>query len=194
MSTPLTNYPDVIHVMVYIETTGTTPGCKVLQIGACTINLATRSNFRDDISNSSNVYYGLVDNIDTLNWWQEQDPITRNSVFNGQQELKATLFNFAHWCDQLKATAKSGKLQFWCKGTDFDFPILIAAYKATGQLDLVPWKYNETNDMRTIKKNLKVPRDVSNHTPLPAHNAHHDAVNQTEELLAIFNYWGIPWA
>lgn len=77
--------------------------------------------------------------LGTTKWWRGQSQAAKESVIHGQAlsvtEVMDLLSNFI------------GDAQVYCRGTDFDPPILQSLYRMVGKK--APWKYNQVRDVRT---------------------------------------------
>jgi len=136
-------------IMVDIETLGTKPGCIVLTIGAALFVPQTgevKSTFYEKISFKDSVLRGLVVEPDTYTytWWQKQDEEARKEAFSGEKNLADVALAFEQWVRSHK-----GVRDFWCQGTDFDYPIWEAAFKRASIANF-PVKFYQKRDTRTV--------------------------------------------
>lgn len=83
--------------------------------------------------------HGRTVSASTIKWWREQSQEAQESVMHGET------FNVDDVMDLL--TEFIGDAQVYCRGTDFDPPILASLYRMVGQK--APWKYNQVRDVRT---------------------------------------------
>jgi len=183
-----------VHLMIDIETAGLKAGCPVLQIGAIPLKrlyrnyspTSSRPFFYSGISLRSNEAAGLAADKETLAWWSKQDSALFDEVFSGTGKLKEILEAFHLYCTHLIEPEE--ELIVWCCGTDFDFPILEAAFVAVGVP--VPWKYHAKRDYRTVREQLVLP--ASTLATIPAnpikHNAFADAEYQARMLVVTHEY------
>lgn len=170
------------HIMVDIETLGTSKNSVVLAIGAAQFSeKGVEKKFYEVIDATSCTDWGLVIDARTVMWWLEQSEEARNSLTQTKgKALDIVLKDFAtafNWKDA----------QVWANGIDFDFTILEEAYKAIGMN--APWAYWSKMDYRTVK-NL-VPRDVYNAIKVEApikHNALADAMSQAATLIEMLKW------
>lgn len=144
-------------------------------------------------------YYAEKQDKATLNWWHQPKQIQTYLDLKERREkegvsLADALQRIALTVAQSTATKAitegcrpdhvHQRMEFWCKGTDFDIAIL--EREATRAGVGVPWKYWQVRDLRTLMKrlpyvSLPVPSD---HVP---HSALSDAVHQHNNL-AYFSY------
>ena len=170
------------HLMLDLETLGTTPGCVVLSIGAVEFDLdGIKSEFHAHIDVDSSTALGLKVDARTVMWWLDQSKEAQNAL------LQADPFPIHDVLDALSDTFDWKDLKVWANGASFDFPILEAVYKAAHRT--VPWKYYNQMDFRTMK-NL-VPKDsyeLLRARPGTAHDALDDARAQASTLINIINW------
>lgn len=170
------------HLMLDLETLGTTPGCVVLSIGAVEFDLdGIKSEFHAHIDVDSSTALGLKVDARTVMWWLDQSKEAQNAL------LQADPFPIHDVLDALSDTFDWKDLKVWANGASFDFPILEAVYKAAHRT--VPWKYYNQMDFRTMK-NL-VPNgsyELLRVRPGTAHDALDDARSQALTLVNIINW------
>lgn len=154
------------HIMLDLETLGTTPGCAIVSIGACSFSM-------DGVGKE---FYAVVDlekNVgefspSTLKWWMQQSDEAR-AVFQSADaaHIASAVSSFAEFWHQ-----NEGKF-LWGHGAGFDAPILEAAYTALGYV--APFKFYNNRDTRTLYALAEVGPDraVGTH-----HNALDDAKAQ----------------
>jgi len=165
------NGKSIEDVMLDLETCGTDPGCIVLSIGACTFD--EKEKFYERISVQSSRLY-LVEDIETMRWWQKQDARMREEAFGGTKDLVQVLDAFYEWFRNLNN--KDYKNTYvWGNGADFDLPILKAAYKAVDRP--VPWSPWNGCCYRTFKGRL-LPHVKAPPRQSVKHHALEDAIYQ----------------
>lgn len=175
------------HVMIDLETLGTSAGCKILSIGACVFGkTGVHEWFYTEIQRT--MQYHLREDQDTVLWWERQAPEVRNRLLlpnPGKPSLSAALRTFDDWLNSLGClNDKAGKLdvKVWGNGADFDQPILQTAFEVTGRQ--LPWSFWNNRCYRTLKSfapDEKLVR-VGNH-----HNALDDAMSQANHAIGILN-------
>jgi len=162
-------------IMIDLETTGTSAGCCVLAIGACTLD--GQEQFYQTISHQDALRIGLVDSPGTMSWWGRQSQAAREEAFSGHTSVIEALGAFSDWLR--KVELKLGEAYVWGNGADFDLPILQAVYEQVGMVQ--PWKPFNGRCYRTLKnlpqnKGIKPEEFVGiKHTALSdaLHQAHH---------------------
>lgn len=169
------------HVMVDLETLGTTPGCCLLSIGACAFDPAAgelhTDTFYTAILQDGQEENGLHVSASTEAWWAKQSPEARK-VFTDPTAifLPMALTAFNVW---LLRVAGPDALVYG-NGADFDNPVMSVAYKVAD----VPqgWKAYNGRCYRTLKALLPAVKLVRTGTH---HNALGDAQSQAEHLCRI---------
>ena len=170
------------HLMLDLETLGTTPGCVVLSIGAVEFDLdGIKSEFHAHIDVDSSTALGLKVDARTVMWWLDQSKEAQNAL------LQADTFPIHDVLDAFSDTFDWKDLKVWANGASFDFPILEAVYKAAHRN--VPWKHYNQMDFRTMK-NLVPSRsyELLRVRPDTAHDALDDARAQALTLVNILNW------
>lgn len=178
-----------VHVMVDLETLGTRPGCKVLQIGAVVATpRGITGEFLVNISLSDQELYGLTASESTMNWWAKQDQAVRKKVFDqtNRRSLSEALSDFERFLRVHSAPPfgelTQPKVLVYGNGAGFDQPILTALYDAVGRAP--GWKFYNERCYRTLK-NLYP--EVPFVKPTMAHDALADARAQAEHLIRMLN-------
>jgi len=164
--------PNEIHFMLDLETLATTPDAAITEIGC--VRLDTGRTFNCHV-------------IDTLGrrtpetiLWRTENNLPWKHVVDAESNCYPLYTALGMFFDWLKLEANGAELVLWCKGTDFDKVIATAAAKSVDLI--VPWKYNNFFDMRTLLKlfpQFKVPKEQVTHTALE------DAILQACQLLKI---------
>jgi hypothetical protein len=175
------------HVMIDLETLGTSADCVILTMGAIIFDPRTfgrvgepfyaRINYADQVSSADTA---RVITGNTLAWWMQQDEEVREEAF-GHQETRArlgeTLLTLHQWIPKhVKGV--------WGNGSDFDNAIVQHAW-GRYCLDLgVPiWPYTANRCFRTFTNLFDPEREHR-----PQRNDHHalsDCQNQIEWMKAI---------
>lgn len=136
-----------MKLMLDLETMGTSPNSPILSIGAvtfCNEHLPSKS-FYSKIKYESCIDAGLVPDPETAKWWAEQPKEVYEEAMSGNTPLQAALYQLTDFISSLPS-----ELEIYANGSDFDFPILVNAYK---KLRIpVPWKYHTVRDYRTLRK------------------------------------------
>ena len=167
------------HVMVDLETLGTTADAVILSIGAVRFDLSSGKisdeEFYSSISVESNLSWKRRISEDTLLWWFKQDAAARQVFFEPKEALEHSLVQFSDWIG-------TGEHIMWSNGADFDLPMLAHAFSVCGIE--IPWKFWNSRCYRTYKnlpgaKAVKLPHEGVKH------NAMADAFSQAQNVIAI---------
>lgn len=161
------------HVMLDLETMGTSPGSAIVAIGAVEFSIYKVGDpFSVSINLQSAVSAGLRIDPGTVVWWMQQSDASRAEVVSGTTALKDALEQFAEWLGQ-------GDVCVWGDGAAFDNVLLSSAYRALRMPQ--PWHYTKDRCFRTMKEMFPVEKVVSD-TP---HVAAFDAVAQARQMQVI---------
>lgn len=149
------------NVMVDIETAGKRPGCIILAIAACTFD--KQKIFKNTIDIKVSRAAGFTEDRDTMAWWNKQNPQLRELMFSGTTPTLIALNDFSDWLKRIHEK----DIFVWSKGSNFDFPIIEAAYD---KYDLAaPWHYRNVRDLRTLTSlvpHVQFVRPAIAHDPL----------------------------
>lgn len=160
--------------MIDIETLGLAASSKILSIGAVAFTIGTDVTYpfyRTVETKAGQEYRTTTDS--TIKWWSEQDESIIQEAHSGVTLLRDVLFmldNFIRYYPK--------DTLIWCKGVNFDFPILEHAFIENNIT--IPWKYYQLMDCRTAFNMFKdrVPKEPNSN----AHNALEDAIAQAKQL------------
>jgi hypothetical protein len=138
------------HVMIDIETLGTSVDSAIIQIGAMRFNMypdpyAEIGCFSRIISLDSNTALGRKVDQGTLNWWLDTDHTLFRRMLKSGSPLGEVLSRLSWFL------MESHYVAVWANGTDFDIAVLKHAYKQCLNTN-PPWAYNAVRDCRTIYK------------------------------------------
>lgn len=172
------------HIMIDIETLGTTPGSAILSIGAVSFDphtgaIGTRQKqFYTRIDPDSCLGEGLTIQMSTVKWWMtEVSYDARMEAFGlGGEPLREALCSLKNFytmsCPEAKYT--------WCHGATFDVPLLQVAFDRCKIA--APWKFWDIRDTRTLY-------DLAGITatkPVGEHNALIDAIAQAKDVICAY--------
>lgn len=175
------------HVMIDIETLGTSPGSVVVSVGACRFDetgIATERFYRPiDVFDS--LMAGLTTDPATVGWWRMQEPAAKAALVPGRP-LRETLTDLMRYLQAVEET------YVWAKGPDFDLVMLAAAYRALNMKQ--PWHYRRTRDVRTILAlaGAVEPVALPGGEKLLAHHALSDALYQAAQVISAAAALGVP--
>lgn len=167
-------------VMVDLETIGTAPGCAPVSIGAVAFDALTGEigpRFYVVIDRASCAAAGLREDPATLReFWGKQPPEVRAVLTDpAAVRLPLALQRFARFWRAV------GGVEFWSHGSNFDEPILEAAFTAAGMRS--PWRFWNARCTRTIFAAAGV---SPNRAKGVHHNALDDAVTQAEAVVEAY--------
>jgi len=167
--------------MLDIETLGSKPGCVVLAVATVEFDATTHLLHYSEVIHIGSClrHLLLVDPI-TLKWWTEQDLALQHRMFSGTTSLEVVLSELNQFFGE---TGKEAIV--WCKGMNFDFPILHEAYDRV-QLP-IPWHYRNIRDSRT----LTAASELKFEKPAGAHDPYNDCIAQIKDLQRACDKLGI---
>jgi DNA polymerase III epsilon subunit-like protein len=118
------------RVMIDIETTGKTPGCNVLSIGATTFMDANEPFTFYDRIKWDPLNPDFSNEKDTMAWWRNQSQEVAHEAFSGERYYSYVLQDFSEYI--LLARGKYRDFLIYANGAAYDFPILEYAFQASG--------------------------------------------------------------
>lgn len=175
------------HLMLDLETLGTTPDSAILAIGAVIFDPLSQEigeEFYQAVDITSSSQFGKID-PETLKWWMAQSADAK-LVFSDEKAcpLELALQRFS----QFVMANGGNELRVWGNGSGFDNVILAYAYRACGIA--IPWSFRLDRDVRTI---VDLGRELFGTSPKTnmtfkgiAHNALDDARFQAEYVSEIY--------
>ncbi len=197
------------HIMVDLETWGTTPGSDIRSIGAVVFdpiagtlgdefyvnveNPAGRwrnGEFEPGLAQGDEDYrlYPLTRDPATVEWWSKQSESAQAALRSDVRFLKDGLVRFSNWW-QATPCAPGDYVRFWAHGPHFDEQILAACYRAVEQP--IPWHYRSPRDVRTVLEAAGL--DPKSGIPSfgTEHNALDDAKAQALGVCAAYRLLGV---
>ena len=172
-----------MHIMIDLETMGTTPGCPILSIGAVAFDA-------DGVKNGT--FYSAIKlaenptvSASTLLWWLDQSEEARHTLIDDQGaawSVETALNELVSWVKEALGNDRLGGV--WANGASFDLPIIEHAMRDAG-VD-VPWPFYQHRCFRTMKA-LPGAGDAGVKPEFggTAHSALDDAIHQAEWLINI---------
>lgn len=172
------------ELMIDIETSGNSAGCKVLSIGAYGFNKnGEEVEFYCRFDAAKMDADGLNDDQATMDFWSRQGREAFEEAFSGKTEPAKGIGEFKHWFISNFSTDYGSGFRVWCCGIDFDFPILKHFFKQYGYGEM--WPFWTQFDYRTIKNIFqRVKADECNSSK---HNALEDAKAQMRGLQSFYS-------
>jgi hypothetical protein len=174
------------HIMIDIETLGTSVDSAIIAIGAIRFNMYPDpyqeiDKFYATVSLDSNLNLGRVITQSTLKWWVDTNVGLICEMLGSDNELHRALNGLTWFLD------KSSYETIWANGTDFDIAMLKHAYKQCLGTE-PPWKYYGVKDCRTVYKLYGHLVDRCDNGT--AHNALDDCRNQAIYLDSVLRAVG----
>lgn len=166
-----------MNIMLDLETMGVQHNAAIVSIGACSFTReGIKDTFYTNIDLESSVQYLGTISASTVMWWLKQSDEARKALVEPTPvNLPIALEAFTQWCN------KVGEADYWCRGKDFDFPILSSSYYRLGRNS--PYLTSKLNCYRQARKETTW---VEDDTKRAVHNALSDCINQTNHLLKIW--------
>lgn len=170
------------HVMIDLETLGTSGRSCILAVGAVCFDLDTLAvdeteGFYTAISIDSNLQAGRSIDESTLVWWMGQSDAARAVFKQPKMALTDALTEFDQWMSD-----NGDDIKVWGNGASFDLGMLADAYRSQGWE--APWKFWNERCVRTYC-DLPAAKRVPKIQPTVAHNALADALAQAQHVVAI---------
>lgn len=137
------------HLMIDLETLGTSPGAPVLSIGACYFAPETGEigeKFHQRIDAEDALRYAKMSG-GTFKWWLRQSEEARRKV---TQDAGLALPAFEAF-DQFCRLHGTRDLRPWGNGASFDITILDVSFPRILNRE-APWAFWNVRDVRTIKE------------------------------------------
>ncbi len=165
-----------LHLMLDIETLGTRPSARVIEIGWATFDPVGEGVLKEgsiavDVGSQA---YGTID-AGTVDFWLKQPDIARLALAKAK---KVSIKEALEYMD--KELSPWGQFTgVWSHGPAFDVTILQGHYDRLGRS--MPWSYRAVRDTRTLASTLDmlgVPKQDYPTGGGVAHSAVGDCVNQ----------------
>lgn len=178
------------HVMLDLETWGTTPYSTIISVGACAFGpyamepgAVIQDRFEVAIDPAS--YQGRID-PKTIMWWMDPERDAARAAWFGKPklDLRVVLDSFTDWLRSVCADTQD--LRLWGNGSDFDNTLLRQAYETHARE--VPWDFRQNRCFRTLRNIAAFEKE---NYPATAHTALADAENQAVQVNQIVRRLGI---
>jgi hypothetical protein len=179
------------HIMLDIETLGTTPGSVIVSLAAVEFDLYSGNigaTFHQRVSIQSCLDLGMTVDAGSLTFWLRQPEEARKEVYEKPRAaLPVVLKDFSAWLNGLDSNPDN--LRIWGNSSDFDCAILASAYERV-KLSL-PWKFWATRCVRTIAALYPALKETMKFEGI-RHHPLHDCLHQVKYLHAIMARIGSP--
>jgi len=169
------------HVMVDIETMGTTPGSIILSIGAVRFDpygTTIDRPFYVNILGRTQGVFGFETSQETVEWWLKPENAEARARLEKDPSpinIDAALKKFAEYFKE------SGASFVWGHGCSFDVVLIEQAFRMVLSEHDIPWNFRAHRDTRTLFSLLPQDWEKPNMgTALLPHFALHDAMYQAE--------------
>ena len=155
------------HLMIDLETLGSTPGCPIISIGAVEFFPTTQTlgqEFYASVDLQSCLDAGLKPEGETFYWWLTQSEGARKALLSSEGRprytLAETLASFTGYLYEPKDTL------IWGHGPSFDLSVLACAFRSLNMER--PWSYRNERDTRTVLDlaDMKFPNIADGHQAL----------------------------
>ena len=161
------------HVMIDLETLGTTPDAVILSIGGVKFDpngdrIFDEFIYKLDIDEQQQ--RGRITNEDTMSWWATQPRAVIESAFGLEQRTPVDdmLDHLKRWC--------VGADAFWAQGPTFDMCMMENLYRQYKKP--YPWAFWKVRDSRTLFSIM--PTDPRKTMKFAAHDALEDCKAQAK--------------
>lgn len=141
------------NFMIDLETLSTTKDAPVVQIGVCAWQPYDPTEYVSDIpSLNLNVWPHKESKIsfETVQWWMKQSPEAIQSVMLDNSDRRSPYRALKALCEFIQDHRVDGPANFWAMPPSFDLVILENLFHLCSCPGDIPWKYNETRDVRTL--------------------------------------------
>lgn len=168
------------HVMIDVESIGTTPGSAILSIAAIRFDPRsgdTGSSLYIVVDLRSSLKNGLKVDGDTFYWWMEQSDSARKELNNNPVHVVEAFNN-------LRLFLQEGDY-LWGNSARFDLGLIAAVYEKLNQGNLLPWDRRNEMCHRTLRnlvsrKIWEIPFTGTKHIPMD------DCLHQIKQVHEIY--------
>lgn len=167
------------HVMIDLETLGTTPNSAIVSIGAVVFDprygKVSKKTFYSELDWENQNRHICQK---TREWWSKQSPEAQEAL-SGLDDLDTSLRELASWLPP--------DCRVWGNGSTFDISFLEDAYRQYGIE--IPWKFWNIRDCRTVLDMYESSRGGFGKSTnrAGAHNALQDAIYQARYITVMWN-------
>lgn len=167
------------HVMIDLETLGTTPDAAIVSIGAVVFDprygKISEKTFYSELDWENQSRHICPE---TQEWWTKQSPEAQEAL-SGLDDLDTSLRELASWLPK--------DSRVWGNGPTFDISILEDAYR---QYNIeIPWKFWNIRDCRTVLDMYESSRGGLGKSTnrVGAHNSLQDAIYQAKYITMMWS-------
>lgn len=167
------------HLMIDLETLGTSPDSVFLSVAAIQFDIATGkigNTFLQNVDLGSALKMGRTISPDTIKWWLEQRQNILLKMFKSPVDLTVTLAALSKFC------GLNGIVYPWGNSASFDLGMLNHAFKQCGIAQ--PWQFYNERCYRTavqlLPEDMKAIKDAN-----LAHDPVYDCKYQIANLVKL---------
>lgn len=171
------------HLMLDLETMGSTSHSSIISIGAVEFDIETGETgreFYERVNLQSCLDNKLIVNGSTIYWWLQQNESARNEVCKEGKHIVEVLSSLKTFMNTL------GNFQIWGNGVRFDVGILEDAFVACGYKEM-PWNFRSERDVRTLVSFAPNIKELITFQGIE-HNPIDDCKHQIKYCSEIWNY------
>ena len=159
------------HIMLDLETMGTSSNAAIIAVGAVEFDPATDTigrKFYATVGLESSVKHGGVIDPMTVVWWMRQSSEAQREATTGIHDIETALNKFTQFCAGIGVPSD---LIVWGNGADFDNVIFSSAFNRLSWP--CPWGQWNNRCYRTLKS-------LAPHIKLQRTGTHHNALDDAE--------------
>ncbi len=152
---------NAIHVVLDWETMSTAHNAAPVQLAARVIgdSISGSPEFNEYIDPKSSEAAGLHVSVETMQWWDKQDPTVRRVVFGGTKSIEEVLIQFMGWLENLTRYAGHAhatgeydwsRIYLWGNGVEFDVSLLRDVHEEVIPHIKFPVSFRNFDHVRTL--------------------------------------------
>jgi len=167
------------HVQIDIETLDTLPSAVILSIGAVFFDPMTGELGPEILLKIDQDKQPAcrTKSKSTVDWWDNQSITAKEEAFSGEMHLSEALGHLNIFILEEAGEAACP----WGNGSVFDITILEDGYRSCGLNGLIPWKFWNIRDCRTIEWAAK---GLIDKKQIPKEGNHHKALDDAKHQAA----------
>jgi hypothetical protein len=175
------------HIMVDLETLGTTPGSVILSAALVEFNPyngAIGRQYYTNIDLRDSMKQGFRVDPGTLMWWMQQEKEAQNKAFSYKDVISCSQFllNVQNFVNACVSNTNGAPPQLWSNSASFDLAMIRSYYGRTSTE--TPWKYTLEMCVRTLCNMVPEVRNIpfqgTKHDPIA------DCLHQIKQVHAAY--------
>jgi 3' exoribonuclease, RNase T-like len=187
-----------IRISLDLETMSLENNAAIVQIAAVVFSCPPEYQIADEEKESRWVFNEYADpesseacgghvDVETMKWWDKQDPSVKTKVFGGTKHLLYVLNSFTAWLKLVSIVGDGSDVVVYCKGPEFDYVVLRSAYESVYME--CPINFRLVQSVRTIEDIARAMGYVSEWSGKcpTAHDALEDAKHQANLVGDVLN-------